>query len=45
MYPEGIAKSLAWFTSAFNLSTAASADVSSQREEQSQADNALFSSA
>jgi hypothetical protein len=28
MYPEGIAQSMAWFTPTFNLSTAASTDVS-----------------
>jgi hypothetical protein len=36
MHPEGVAKSMAWFTSAFNLSSAASTDISLQREEQPQ---------
>jgi hypothetical protein len=41
MYPEGKAKSTAWVTATFNLSTAASADVSLYSEDESLADKAL----
>jgi hypothetical protein len=35
MYPEGTAKSMAWVTATFNLSTAGSANVSLYSEVQS----------